>query len=160
MIKKLKIYLDTSVINFLFADDAPEKKDITIDFFENFLDEYEVYISSIVIDEIDNTRDNKKRIELNQAIKKFGIREYENINDEIENIANIYIDRKIIPESKFEDALHIAYATFYEFDILLSWNFKHLANINKQKHVNAVNIRIGYNKPLLLLNPMEVIYEK
>ena len=33
--KKLKIYLDTSVINFLFADDSPEKQDITIEFFES-----------------------------------------------------------------------------------------------------------------------------
>ena len=35
--KKLKIYLDTSVINFLFADDAPEKRDITIEFFEHYV---------------------------------------------------------------------------------------------------------------------------
>ncbi len=33
--KKLKVYLDTSVINFLFADDTPELKTATIDFFEN-----------------------------------------------------------------------------------------------------------------------------
>jgi len=31
---KSTIYLDTSVINFLFADDAPEKKEITMDFFK------------------------------------------------------------------------------------------------------------------------------
>ncbi|MCX7002688.1 MAG: hypothetical protein NTV22_05365 [bacterium] len=33
VMKKLRIYLDTSVINFLFADDAPEKRDITREFF-------------------------------------------------------------------------------------------------------------------------------
>ena len=32
----ISIYLDTSVINFLFADDAPEKKEVTVDFFNNF----------------------------------------------------------------------------------------------------------------------------
>ena len=32
-----KIYLDTSVISFLYADDAPEKQEITIDFFDNFI---------------------------------------------------------------------------------------------------------------------------
>ena len=37
MNNKLKIYLDTSAPNFLFADDSPEKKEITIDFFENFV---------------------------------------------------------------------------------------------------------------------------
>ena len=31
--RKLKLYLDTSVWNFFFADDAPEKRDVTKDFF-------------------------------------------------------------------------------------------------------------------------------
>ncbi len=46
---KSTIYLDTSVINFLFADDAPEKKEITIDFFENFvkLGVYDTYYHRI-----------------------------------------------------------------------------------------------------------------
>ncbi len=45
---------------------------------------------------------------------------------------------------KIDDALHIAFCTFYEFDVLLSWNFKHLANINKQEKVNRVNSSLGY----------------
>ncbi len=39
--KKLRVYLDTSVISFLFADDAPEKKAITVAFFSERLNEYE-----------------------------------------------------------------------------------------------------------------------
>jgi hypothetical protein len=52
-------YLDTSVINFLFADDAPEKQEITIDFFDHYVlpQVYEVYVSAVVIDEISRTRD-------------------------------------------------------------------------------------------------------
>ena len=34
---KLRIYLDTSIINFLFADDAPEKKEITVDYFDKYV---------------------------------------------------------------------------------------------------------------------------
>ncbi|MGA2297642.1 MAG: hypothetical protein ABSG15_08855 [FCB group bacterium] len=160
MPRKLKIYLDTSVINFIYADDAPEKKDVTLDFFNNYLNEYDVFISSIVYDEIDNTRSEIKKLLLYEAIKRYNLKTFNEINNEIVKIAQIYIDKNIIPVSKFEDAMHIAFATFYEFDILLSWNFKHLANINKQVLVNAINTSIGYNKPLLLFNPMEVIYEK
>ncbi|OHD57229.1 MAG: hypothetical protein A2014_03835 [Spirochaetes bacterium GWF1_49_6] len=50
--KKIKVYLDTSVINFIFADDAPDFKKATIDFFENYFSLYEVYISDIVLLEI------------------------------------------------------------------------------------------------------------
>jgi len=61
---------------------------------------------------------------------------------------------------KYNDALHIAFATYYEFDILLSWNFKHLANIKKQMAINSVKQGEGYSKKFHLLNPMEVLYEK
>ena len=49
--RKLKIYLDTSVINFLFANDVPELKKITKEFFDKYVKNniYIVYISDIVI---------------------------------------------------------------------------------------------------------------
>jgi len=160
MKKKLKIYLDTSVINFLFADDAPEKKEVTIDFFENNLNDYDVYISSIVFDEIDNTRNEEKKLLLYGAISNYKLQILDVVNDNILEIANIYLNEGIIPKNKFEDAVHIAYATYFEFDILLSWNFKHLSNVNKQRLINSVNLNIGYTKQLLLLNPYEVVYEE
>jgi hypothetical protein len=65
----------------------------------------------------------------------------------------------VIPPRYTEDARHIAIATCHEMDVLLSWNFKHLANIKKQTEVRAVNERNGYLHPLLLATPMEVFYE-
>ena len=69
--KKPKLYLDTSVINFFFAEDSPEKMLITRDFFEKELasGNYEVYISLLVLDEIGETKDSRpkrKIIGLNQ----------------------------------------------------------------------------------------------
>jgi hypothetical protein len=160
MNKKLKIYLDTSIINFLFADDAPDLKEINIDFFENYMFNYDIEISDIVITEINKTKNQEKRELLFNAINKYKLLIKNKLSEEIFEFAKYYIDYGIIPENKPEDAQHIAFATFYEFDILLSWNFKHLANINKQMLVNSLNLQKGYNKPLLLLNPMEVMYEK
>jgi len=58
------VYLDTSAINFLFADDAPEKKEITLDFFENYVKTgiYRTYWSDFVVDEINQTNDENKRL--------------------------------------------------------------------------------------------------
>ncbi len=159
MERKLKIYLDTSVINFLFSEQSPEKREITLDFFENYISSYEVYISDFVIYEIENTTNEIKKAILISAIEKYKLTIYDKSNQDIIDLANIYITNNIIPQKKFDDALHIAFCTFYEFDILLSWNFKHLANINKQEKVNRVNSSLGYRKQLLLLNPMEVVYE-
>ena len=85
---------------------------------------------------------------------------YGKVNNEIEQLALIYLKQKAIPAKKIYDAFHIAFATYYEFDVLLSWNFQHLANIKKQIQVNTINKMQGYLKQLNLLNPMEVIYEK
>lgn len=53
--RKTKIYLDTSVISFLYADDAPDLKAVTHDFFENYVkkDVYDIYISQVVVTEIE-----------------------------------------------------------------------------------------------------------
>jgi len=160
MENKLKIYLDTSDINFLFSVQSPEKKEITLDFFENYVNLYDTYISDVVIAEINRTKEIEKRNLLLNAIKKYKIDIYDVINNEIIDLADKYILAGIIPDSKLDDAQHIAFATYYEFDILLSWYFKHLANIKKQEQVNAVNFENGYKKQLKMCNPMEVIYDK
>lgn len=128
--KKLKIYLDTSVINFLFADDSPNLMDITKEFFENFIkqDDYDIYISKVVNEEIRKTRNqNKKQLLLN-VIEEYNFKILEYVS-EIDILTKIYIDEKIIPINKIDDARHIAYSTYYQIDIQLSWNFKHLANV-------------------------------
>jgi len=161
--RKLKVYLDTSVINFIFADDAPEKRDITIDFFDNYVrtNIYEVCISPLVIDEIGNTRDETKKQNLLKVIEDYEIEVLdisENM-DEINNLAYTYIDEGVIPRNKVEDALHIAICTVLGFDLLLSWNYKHMANVNKESRVTAVNMNEGYHLQLRIITPMEAIYE-
>lgn len=72
------------------------------------------------------------------------------------NWRKVYVVQKIIPAGKFEDALHVAYATVHQMDILLSWNFKHLANVRREALIAAVNQQTGYRYPLRLLSPLEV----
>lgn len=158
--RKLKVYLDTSVINFLYADDAADYMKITKDFFDSYLDSYEVYISEIVLVEIERTKDITKKKRLHSSIEQYDLEIYGDLNDEIQELAEKYIRHGLIPQKKYDDAMHVAFSTYYEFDVLLSWNFKHLANIMKQTRINAFNESEGYSKRLNLLNPMEMIYEK
>lgn len=158
--KKLRIYLDTSVINFLFADDAPDFKRVTEQFFQNCALLYNLYISDLVIMEIDRDPDKEHRQQLMEIIGNNPITILGTDNtDEIELLANKYIQRGVIPKIKLDDALHVAYATVHEMDILLSWNFKHLANINKEIKIQAINIEEGYRYPLRLISPLEVLDE-
>lgn len=152
--RKLKIYLDTSVWNFVFADDAPDKKEITEEFFSEIGD-YEIYTSVVVIEEIMQAEPEKrKKLEALLALHKPIVLEG---NEEIIRLANRYIEKGVLTSSHENDALHIAYSTFYETDILLSWNYKHLANVFKKRRILGINFEEGYSKQIELITPMEVL---
>lgn len=154
--KKKKIYLDTSVISFIFADDSPDFRDITKDFFENHSSKYELYVSEIVYLEINKNTNIDLKNRMFNELSKYNINELP-YNSELNKIALQYIESKIIPENKEEDALHVAYTTFYQIDILLSWNFRHLANVRKEEKILIENYKMGFFYPMRLISPLEVI---
>jgi len=154
--KKLKLYLDTSVWNFYYADDAPEKKEVTRLFFESLVsDRYRIYSSPVVIREIENA-DEKTASELIALIQEHPPVMLE-VSSEIDELADIYIAEGVIPKKKRDDAMHIAIATVNEIDALVSWNYKHLANLAKKEKVRAISLLQGYLKELEMITPMEVI---
>lgn len=155
--KKLRIYLDTSVINFMYADDAPEKRDATIEFFVEQSHGCELFVSRIVLAEIARDPDSSHRAKLVAVLDKYPVVVLPpDRNDEVEELARAYIAAGVIPAGKAEDAMHVAYATVHEMDVLLSWNFKHLANVRREARVVAVNIQEGYRHPLRMVSPPEV----
>ncbi len=154
--KKKNIYLDTSVISFIFADDSPDFRDITKDFLNNYSKNYELYISEIVYLEVNKNTNLELKDKMFNEIARLNITELP-YNAELNSIALQYINSKIIPENKEEDALHVAYTTFYQMDILLSWNFRHLANIRKEEKILIENHKMGYYYPMRLISPLEVI---
>jgi len=52
--------------------------------------------------------------------------------------------------------LHVAIATAAEMDALVTWNFKHLANLRKSELFHSASLEIGYFKKLEIVTPMEV----
>lgn len=74
-------------------------------------------------------------------------------------LANAYIAEGAITERFFNDALHIALATISKVDVLVSWNFKHIVNLNRIRLYNAVNLKKGRSL-IEIRSPLEVIYEK
>lgn len=157
--KKPQLYIETSVWNFYFADDAPEKKEITHTFFNKIKEsEYEIFISDTVIEEIGRADDEKRQLLLN-IIKEFSPKRLV-IDQEVVGLAQKYIAEGVLPANKFEDAVHAAVATIFEMDALISWNLKHLSNLKKMEMINGVNMKEGYSKRLELITPMEVSDEE
>lgn len=94
-----------------------------------------------------------------QLIKEHQLKEL-NITQEVIDLSKEYISQKIIPKVKVEDALHVAVATVYEMDALITWNNRHLANLRKMEIINGINLKEGYTKHIEIVNPMEVISDE
>ncbi|GAA5818388.1 MAG: conserved hypothetical protein [Methanobrevibacter sp. CfCl-M3] len=78
------------------------------------------------------------------------------VTDEMRNLADLYIEKGIITPKFYGDALHIAIATVVSVDVLISWNFKHIVNLNKIKQFNLVNLNENYRE-LEIRTPKEMI---
>ena len=81
--------------------------------------------------------------------------EFVHQNAESEVLAEEYIRQAVVSRRMLADAQHIAVATLARVDVLVSWNFRHIVNLDRIHGFNAVNLRAGY--PLLeIRSPLEV----
>lgn len=155
--KKIKLYLDTSVPSFLFADDSPEKREVTIQFWDILkLGLYDVVISDILLTEISRSITPSSQ-ELENKLSEIVI-DIVSVSEEIFSLAQKYVDEGIIPQKYQDDALHIALATCNEADALISWNFKHMVKLKTIRGVNGINRMLGF-KELEILTPQSWIQE-
>ncbi len=150
---KFKIYIDTSVIGGCFDDEFGEYSNLL--FSDFILGKKIAVVSNITLKELKQAPEYiRNKLE---EIPKENI-EYVALSEEAEELARKYIEGGVISSSFLLDAEHIAIATVEKIDILASWNFKHIVNINKIRGFNSVNLREGYQL-LEIRTPMEVIDE-
>jgi len=143
-----KIYLDTSVISALFDDRTPDRQKLTEESFKKF-EEYEVFVSELVIEEL-NAASQKLKEKFLNTVDKYEVLK---TDKESKKLANKYVEEGIFPEKYYDDSLHVAIATVNELDYLLSWNFKHLVKVKTRKLVSLVNIKNDYNEIEIIVPP-------
>jgi hypothetical protein len=78
------------------------------------------------------------------------------ITPEAFELAQIYINEKVVGETSFDDCLHIAIATLSKVDVLVSWNFKHIVNVYRIRGYNSINLRLGHMN-LNIHSPKEIV---
>ena len=69
---------------------------------------------------------------------------YLELDNDSRELAESYINEKVLGKASLNDAYHIAIATVNRLDVLISWNFKHIVNYDKIKLFNSINLRLGY----------------
>ena len=144
-VKKLKIYIDTSVISVLDRTSRPDWTADTLELWEDIkAGLYEVFISPVVVGELMDSAESKQAV-LFSFLNEIPFTELEEI-DEVNILAQKYLDAGILQPKSHDDCLHIAYACVYNCDILVSFNFKHMVNYRTISGVKGVNAMVGYKE--------------
>jgi predicted nucleic acid-binding protein len=81
------------------------------------------------------------------------------VTHDVNATASVYMNRKLMPADPPSDALHLALASHYNCDTLVTWNYKHLANANKVRHIRLVNLQLGLSVPMIT-TPSELLGEE
>jgi hypothetical protein len=149
----MKLYIESSVINFAFATDDLEKAKITNKFFEAGIKKHEARISELVLEEIEKTQGPKKE-QMSNLVLSHGFKILPN-SKEAEKLASKYVEAGLIPEKYINDAIHIALATINKMEVLVSWNMEHIVKLKTIVGVNKINNEEGYGS-ILIMTPEEV----
>jgi hypothetical protein len=146
-----RVYVDTSVIGGCFDE---EFKIWSNQLFDEFYHGRKIaVISDITIDELSLSKP-EIRSHINTIPDKF--KEYVVCDGEVEELAEHYIKERVITRKFREDALHIAIAVINRVHVLVSWNFKHIVNLDRIRKYNAVNFINGYSM-LEIRNPRDIL---
>jgi predicted nucleic acid-binding protein len=151
----MKFYLETTVPNFLFAHDAPEKRAATEQFFRWLRvspDEY--FVSELVLAELSRAQP-PLRGKLLATVARLSVKTLP-ITVEAEGLAQRYLADGVLPPRYRDDALHVAIAVLHHLDVVVTWNMKHLANVRRIAGLNRTNLVMGF-APIRIHTPEEVI---
>ena len=135
-----RIYIDTSIVGGYFDQ---EFKEATIKLFERFENNKIIFVVSDLLDlELINAPIHVRELLLKYSADKFERIEF---TEDAIKLADTYILDKVVGRTSLEDCRHIALATIYKVDVLASWNFKHIVNLDRIKGYNSVNLRLGFS---------------
>jgi len=149
----IKVYVDTSVFGGCFDTEFEEWPNRLIEEFR--VGAKFAVISDLTLRELDDAPSNVRNLleEIPKDHRQFVI-----LDDESRELALHYVNEGFIGENSLVDAQHIAIATVNKIDVLVSWNFRHIVNLNKIRLYNAANLKYGYSI-LEIRSPREVLYE-
>lgn len=144
------VYIETTIPS-SYYDERPEPEMVarrhwTRQWWDERRHQYSLFASPAVKDELQKGSHSGKAQKLALIA---GLPELE-ITPDIIEIAQVYVERFVMPSAPSGDALHLALATHYKIDVLLTWNCEHLANENKMTHIRRTNALMGLQTPSIV----------
>lgn len=144
------VYLETTFISYFVSRPSRDllvaaHQQITHDWWTNRRQDFECYVSQVVIDEA-SAGDPEEAKERRAMINAFPVLE---VTEDVEALTRAILASRAVPPHAVRDAAHIAVAAVNDVDYLLTWNCKHLANAQIIRRISVVCNREGYNTPVI-----------
>lgn len=154
------IYIETSILGYLTARSTDNlilaaNIKVTQDWWDNCRTSFMLYASEIVLDEAakGDTEIADRRLSLLQPLMLL------DLTEEAIELAKEFLKQSNLPSKASNDALHMALATVYGLDYLLTWNCKHMANALIQKKLSQISSDLGYELPVICTPYQLIGYE-
>jgi hypothetical protein len=153
---KKTVYLDSTIPSYLFdqRDSIRQFIEVTKKWWKEEREHFQVVISEATLIEVGDGDHPYK----DQVVKCVSELEVLSPDPAIDEIVRTYVKNLLMPRGSTGDAAHLAYASFYSADFLLTWNCNHLANANKKQHIKTINGRLNLPIPEIV-TPMELFTE-
>ena len=156
---KPRVYIESTVISYLVARPSnnpilASRQRASQQMWEDYADRFEFVISPIVRDEIQrgDVIAAQQRLEMVSSLTVL------EILPEVDVLVQKLLDTGAVPGNSEPDAQHIAVATVYGVEYLVSWNHKHIVNEHKREHINQVCQAAGF-QPITICTPIELMEE-
>ena len=152
--RRQRIYIDTSIVGGFFDEIFEKETKLLFKRLEN--KEVIFIISEVLTDELEDAPEWVRTLLDNYSDDNF---EKVPLTDEARELADKYISENVVGKTSLDDCRHIALATIHKVDVLVSWNFKHIVNLERIKGYNGVNLKMNYSI-LEIRNPKDLVYGK
>ncbi|MGB5971464.1 MAG: type II toxin-antitoxin system VapC family toxin, partial [Spirulinaceae cyanobacterium] len=151
------IYIETSILGHLTARPTNNlilaaNIKVTQDWWEEYSNSFTLYASQLVEDEAAKGDPTilSQRLSLLQPLN------FLEITEEALELAQAFLSQSNLPPKASNDSLHMALATVYGLDYLLTWNCKHMANAQIQRKLSQISSGLGFMLPIIC-TPYELI---
>lgn len=147
---KQKVYIETSVVSYLAGRLSRDviivgRQEITREIWPLLTEQFDCYISALVRAEIERGDPDAAGSRLAALTGMATL----TISDEARDLAKVIIENGLVPRRFPEDALHIAIAAMHGVDYVLTWNFRHLNNVQTKVKIADFIEDCGYEPPLV-----------
>jgi hypothetical protein len=149
---KPTVYLDATVPSFYYEERPGTViqawREITVEFWDHARSGYDLFLSDETLRELQEpgypAAKRDKCLALVSDLPRLAVA------PEVIDLVGHYVAEHLMPADDLGDAFHLAFATWYRIQYLLTWNCKHLANANKFEHIQVLNARRRLVSPAIV----------